>query len=401
MKRLVVLVVLVGLFFVVSSVRYVQTHAPVNPAPLEEQKHFSSDTPQSSAQMTAERVRVLATGLEVPWAIAFLPSGDMLVTERAGRVRWVSQTGAVREDPAATIPQVKQIGEGGLQGIALHPNFDANHFVYLYYTYGETGGNTLNRVSRYTFDGLHLNNEEIIVDNIPGSSNHDGGRIKFGPDEYLYITTGDAEQPSFAQNTNSLAGKILRVTDAGEPVSGNPFNTSLLLEADERPERLPGGDGRIYSYGHRNPQGITWDDRGQLWATEHGPSGLETGNDEFNKIGLGQNFGWPDIRGMQTKDGMVRPVLESGRGNTWAPAGIAFTRGSFYFGGLRGAALYQVTMQGDVARLQTFLKNEYGRLREVVVGPDNLLYVTTSNRDGRGSVKTDDDKILIINPEKL
>ena len=207
-----------------------------------------------------------------------------------------------------------------------------------------------------------MREDKIIVDRIPGAPNHDGGRIKFGPDNFLYITTGDAQEPSLAQDRNSLAGKILRVTRDGDPVPDNLFGT------------------RIYSYGHRNPQGITWDNQGRLWETEHGSSAT----DELNLITPGKNYGWPEIRGDQTRAGMVSPVIQSGS-QTWAPGGVAFLNGSIFFAGLRGSALYEYKI--NEKRLVEHFKNEYGRLRDVVVGPDNMLYVTTSNRDGRGNAR--------------
>jgi len=325
-------------------------------------------------------VSVIAEGLDTPWAIAFIPQG-LLITERKGTVRFVDGSGELGSGAVATIA-VKEIGEGGLLGIAAHPQFSSNKFVYLYYTYSEDGGNTLNRVSRFVYENNKLGGESVIVDGIPGAANHDGGRIKFGSDGFLYITTGDAQIPSQAQDKNSLAGKILRVDENGNSASGNPFGNAS------------------YSYGHRNPQGIAWDKNGILWATEHGPSGTETGNDELNRIEIGKNYGWPDIRGRQTKAGMVTPVLESGAGNTWAPAGMAYLDGYLYFAGLRGQALYRISVDNP-GQFDTFFKNEFGRLREVVAGPDNMLYVTTSNRDGRGVVKSGDDKILRINPQKL
>lgn len=331
----------------------------------------------------APRVETLAEGLDTPWAIAFLPEGDMLVTERAGAVRFVSKEGDVRGDPVVTISGVRELSEGGLHGITLHPDFTQNKFVYVYYTYSGFGGNTLNRVSRFTYEDGKMTDEEIILDEIPGAENHDGGRIKFGPDKFLYITTGDAQEPSLAQDRDSLAGKILRVKDDGSPAPGNPFGN------------------RAFSYGHRNPQGITWDINGQLYSTEHGPSGLETGNDEFNKIEMGRNYGWPEIRGTQTREGMDAPLLESGSSDTWAPAGLAFVDGSFYFAGLRGQALYEVNLGLGSPSIETYLRNEYGRFREVIAGPDRLLYITTSNRDGRGQPNQGDDKILRINPARL
>lgn len=340
----------------------------------------SNITGQNRFPTGSQKTTVIAEGLDTPWAIAFLPNGSMLVTERKGTVRLVTD-GTLQAEPVATITSAKEIGEGGLQGITTHPDFKTNRFVYVYYTYGGGDGGTLNRVSRFTFDGKSFANEVFVVDAIPGAQNHDGGRIKFGPDKKLYITTGDAQNPSFAQDTSSLAGKTLRVNDDGSPAPGNPFGN------------------RTYSYGHRNPQGITWDSSGTLWSTEHGPSGTQTGNDEFNKIEQGKNYGWPDIKGTQAKSGMVTPVIESGFLNAWAPAGLAYLDNKFYFAGLRGSALYE--LDGSGTNLKTHLKNEFGRLREVIVGPDNMLYVTTSNQDGRGNPRQGDDKILQINPAKL
>lgn len=379
MKKLPVILLITALF--AFGYYFLARNSQTTPQSNQQQNQIRTSTAANSQD--APRVSVFATGLEVPWAIEFLPDGNLLVTEREGLVRLVTKNGQLQAEPVITISAVRQLSEGGLHGISLHPDFATNKYVYLYYTYGGSEGNTLNRVVRYTFSNNRFANEEIIVDAIPGAPNHDGGRIKFGPDKFLYISTGDAQEPSLAQDTNSLAGKILRVKDDGTPAPSNPFNN------------------RVYSYGHRNPQGITWDSAGQLWQTEHGPSGAETGNDEFNKIEIGKNYGWPEIRGTQTRAGMVAPILESGRSDTWAPAGLAFVNGKFYFAGLRGVALYEVSFEGNTPRLNSHFKNEYGRIREVITGPDNLLYITTSNRDGRGSPKQGDDKILRLNPEKL
>ena len=327
----------------------------------------------------APRTTVIAENLDTPWGIAFLPDGDMLVTERSGTVRLIAGEG----DPAtvATLPDVREISEGGLLGITLHPEFEQNNFVYLYYTYGTSGNNTRNRVVRMTYENQRLADEEIILDDIPGAPNHDGGRIKFGPDGFLYVATGDAQEPSRSQDRNSLAGKILRVTDEGEPAPGNPFGNAT------------------YSYGHRNPQGIAWDSEGRLWSTEHGPSGVQSGNDEVNLIEPGKNYGWPDIVGVQTRSGMETPDATSGDTDTWAPGGAAFIDGSLYFAGLRGAALYEFSPDGS--EVTEHFKNEFGRIREAIEGPDGLLYITTSNRDGRGSPDATDDKIIRVNPAKL
>ncbi|HRN96769.1 MAG TPA: PQQ-dependent sugar dehydrogenase [Candidatus Levybacteria bacterium] len=330
----------------------------------------------------APRLTTIAQGLEVPWEIVFLPNDLLLVTERAGRVIQINpQTGD--KTVITTIAAVKQIGEGGLHGITLHPNFAENNYVYVYYTYAGQGNSTQNRVVRFTYENNTFSNEEIIVDAIPGASNHDGGRIAFGPDDYLYITTGDAQEPSLAQTTSSQAGKILRVTDTGEAASDNPFNS------------------RIYSYGHRNPQGLCWDNTNQLFSTEHGPSGTATGYDELNLIRPGINYGWPTIQGDETQQGMQTPLLQSGSQDTWAPAGTACMGSSVFFGGLRGNALYEAEIQGDAGELKTHLKGELGRIRAVVKGPDNMLYISTSNKDGRGVPSIDDDKIIRVNPTKL
>lgn len=345
----------------------------------------------SSSSTTDNKISsetVIAQNLDTPWAIAFLPDGKLLVTERPGRVRLV-ENGNLQSEPVATVEEAKEIGEGGLLGIAVHPDFSSNNFVYLYYTYSGSGANTLNRVVRMIYQDKKLTSQQIIVDNIPGASNHNGGRIKFGPDNYLYITTGDAQNPSQAQDTNSLAGKILRVTEEGKPAPGNPFNNL------------------VYSYGHRNPQGLTWDSNGILWETEHGPSGgnFGTGHDEFNKIEAGKNYGWPEIQGDQKKTGMEQPVSHSGD-DTWAPSGAAYYRYSndkysIFFAGLKGEALYEMEFSQLGSLLRTHFKRQFGRIREVVLGPDNMLYITTSNNDGRGNPTPADDRIIKVNPSLI
>ena len=318
-------------------------------------------------------ITVVSEGLNVPWEIVFLPDGDMLVTERTGDVTKISVGG--EKSTLFSLGEVEHTGEGGLLGMALHPDFEKNHFIYLYLTTSENGQLT-NKVLRYKLNGDEFSDRKIILEGINGAANHDGGRIVFGPDGLLYVTTGDAQREGSAQDKNSLNGKILRVEDDGENLE-------------------------VYSYGHRNPQGLAWDEHGQLWATEHGPSGTETGNDELNLIEKGGNYGWPLIRGTQTGEGMITPVIESGKNNTWAPAGLAYLDGSLYFGGLRGEALYEAKISNNkVVELKEHFKNVYGRIRAVVLGPDGFLYISTSNRDGRGSVNSGDDKIIKINAKK-
>jgi len=345
----------------------------VNPSPT---------SPQANNE--TEAVKVMAENLDTPWAIAFLPDGGILVTERPGRVRLLDAEGMMLTEPIADLPAVEESGEGGLLGIALHPNFASNKFVYLYYTYSGNGNNTLNRVVRMTYENNRLTNEQVILDRIPGAANHNGGRIKFGPDGMLYIGTGDAQEPSEAQNIRSLAGKILRVTADGQVPSGNPFNNP------------------VYSYGHRNVQGLAWDRENKLWATEHGRSGAASGLDEINLIQPGKNYGWPEIEGTETRSGMVTPKRSSGPATTWAPSGAAFFGNSLFFAGLRGATLYKAAIENDnVKEVKEYFSGDFGRMREVVVGPDNMLYITTSNTDGRGIPAETDDRIIRINPAKL
>jgi glucose/arabinose dehydrogenase len=328
----------------------------------------------------APTIEVVAEDLEIPWEIAFLPDSSLLVTERPGRL--------VRLYPGSReivlVSGVAHVGEGGLLGLALHPDFETNGWLYLYLT-TRTSGALTNRVERYRFNQTNnsLSGRLVIIENIPGAQFHDGGRLAFGPDNLLYITTGDAGQENSAQAVNSLAGKILRLTADGGIPADNPFSNA------------------VYSYGHRNPQGIAWDSQGRLWSSEHGPSGAQTGNDEVNLITAGSNYGWPAVRGSQTRSGMVSPVIESGRSDTWAPGDAEVVDDLVFFTGLRGEALYTARLVGDqLMDLTAHFVGEYGRLRAVTIDPTGeWLYLTTSNTDGRGTVRAGDDKIIRINKD--
>lgn len=327
---------------------------------------------------TPEKVATVAQNLETPWSLSFLPNNDIIFTERNGSLKLISNNNITTIEK---ISDVLEYGEGGLMGLTLHPNFSQNKYLYVMYTYQGEGNNTRNRVVKYKFNNNSLSEKTIIIDNIPGAIYHNGGRIKFGPDGYLYATTGDSLEPSLAQNTNSLAGKILRVTDDGKTAPGNPFNNL------------------IYSYGHRNPQGIAWDASGRLWQTEHGRSN-PSGYDEVNIILSGRNYGWPEIQGGETRSGMQSPLTQSGD-ETWAPGGAVFLGDSLFYTGLRGEALYELRIENGNAIITKHFLNEFGRIRDVILGPDNLLYITTSNRDGRGNPSTGDDRILKIDPDQL
>lgn len=321
----------------------------------------------------APTAEVIARGLEVPWALAFAPDGRMFVTERPGRVRIVAE-GRLLADPVATL-SVAAVGEGGLMGLALDPAFAQTGFVYVCHTLSKRDG-LVNRIVRLSVRDDRASSERVILDDLPGASIHDGCRLKFGPDGKLYATTGDAADPPLAQRRDALAGKILRLNPDGTVPDDNPF------------PRSP-----VYSLGHRNPQGLAWSGEGRLFAAEHGSSA----HDEVNEIRPGANYGWPEVRGRGGDPRFVDPVVESGT-ETWAPSGIAFLGADLFVAGLRGRRLLRITGTRDrTARVSTVLSG-WGRLREVVAGPDGALYVTTSNRDGRGFPAPDDDRILRLRP---
>lgn len=319
-------------------------------------------------------VEIVAQNLEVPWSLDFAPDGRLFFTERAGQVSVVDkgQVQLVTEFPVASG------GEAGLLGLALDPDFLDNGYIYVYYTY-QLDGNLFNRVSRFRET---KGEEEIILDSIPGARIHDGGRIKFGPDNRLYITTGDATVPALAQDLDSLAGKILRINPDGSVPEDNPFEGSP-----------------VYSYGHRNPQGLAWHPAtGKLYITEHGA----IANDEINLIEPGKNYGWPSVECESERPEYTDPLVCFRQ--TVALSGSAFFRNSLFFASLRGAHLHRLDFAPpNYTKLvqEEVLLTGYGRIRDVVQGPDGRLYIATSNRDGRGSPSPRDDLILRIRQQVL
>jgi glucose/arabinose dehydrogenase len=334
------------------------------------------------------QTQVLVRGLDTPWAIDFAADGRIFVTERVGRIR-VVEGGQLRPEPWMTLP-VTATGEAGLMGLALDPQFAQNRFVYVAYTYRAATGRLQNRLVRLREDPTTGKGslDKVLIDNVAGANNHDGGRVKFGPDGRLYWSMGDAQTARLAQDLSSLNGKILRLNSDGTIPTDNPFPNSY-----------------VYSYGHRNPQGLAWQPTTQrLYATEHGPSGFQgCCRDEVNYIEPGKNYGWPEIRADETREGMVRPVIHAGTSETWAPAGATFVTsgpwaGSLLFTGLRGQTLYRVVVDANDPRktekFERLLFRQFGRLRDIVEGPDGNLYLLTSNRDGRGSPRDDDDRVI-------
>jgi len=338
------------------------------------------------------KVSTWVQGLEAPWSLVFLPDGRALVSERPGRIRLI-EGGRVDPTPVATV-EVARGGEGGLLGLALHPRFASEPYVYAMYTVAERGAR-INRVARFRLAGSTAKLDKVIVETIPGAANHNGGRIAFGPDGMLYIATGDALDADLAQDPKSLAGKILRVDPNGAVPADNPTAGSP-----------------VYSLGHRNVQGLAWQPQTrELFAAEHGPSGefLLFSHDEINVIRPGGNYGWPLAVGAPGAPNLVDPII-AWNDITTPPTGMTFWRGALFVGTLASEALMRIELEkaGEAWRAKSIerwfadggTEGRFGRFRDAVVGPDDALYVVVGNRDGRGTPREGDDRIIRIEAPK-
>lgn len=325
-------------------------------------------------------VETIAENLYVPWSVVVSGDGRLFFTERNGTLR-VIENGILNPVPVYTFaPPFTSIGEGGLMGLALDEDFLSDGYIYLMYNYEDSDG-IYGRVVRMTVDGNTASQEVILLDGIPADRIHNGGRIKIGPDGYLYVTAGDAGKRELAQDISSLAGKILRIGTDGSIPPDNPF---------------PGSP--VYALGLRNPQGLAWNDRNVLYATDHG----EIAHDKINIIQPGGNYGWPLVIGDEEMEGydFLRPVIQS-RNDTWAPAGLTFVTegprsGQLLVSTLRGNVLLAITFDEsgtEVVNVERLLDGRYGRLREAYEAADGSIYITTSNTDGRGIPDIGDDKI--------
>lgn len=342
------------------------------PAPDEQPDPTDEATPADRPQVVGEA----ATGLAVPWGLGFLPDGRAVVTERDTRSVLLidpEADGESRVEEVGRIDQAAPQGEAGLLGVAVSPRFEQDRLLYFYASTAED-----NRIVRATLDpGDRLGEPEVVLSGIPNGFIHDGGRLAFGPDGLLYASTGETGVGELSQDPGSLGGKILRITPDGDPAPGNPDP-----------------DSPVWSLGHRNVQGLAFDEQDNLWASEFG----ESTYDELNLIRRGSNYGWPEAEGRDGSSSFVNPRVVWGTDEA-SPSGLAYADGHLWLAALRGTRLWRIELDGgEVGKVSDFFVGDYGRLRTVAVAPDGRLWVTTSNRDGRGDPAEADDRILIVEP---
>ncbi|GGU15452.1 PQQ-dependent sugar dehydrogenase [Streptomyces violascens] len=341
-------------------------------------KASPSATPRAQlppAKGSVKVTRTVTEDLKSPWGIAPLPEGGLLVGSRDDGSVLLVDAATGKKTAVGSVPGVDHQGEGGLLGLALSPSYASDHLLYAYFTTESD-----NRIARMIYDpqrpaGQQLGAPDTILRGIPKGNNHNGGRIAFGPDRMLYAGTGETGERGLAQDKKSLGGKILRMTPDGQPAYGNPEADSL-----------------VYSYGHRNVQGLAWDDENRLWASEFGQDTW----DELNLIEPGKNYGWPVVEGKGNKPGYVDPVVQW-KTSEASPSGIAFAAGSVWIASLKGERLWRVPLDGalPLADPEAFLTGQYGRLRTVLpAASSGKLWLLTNNTDSRGKPKPADDRIL-------
>ncbi|MBO1305277.1 PQQ-dependent sugar dehydrogenase [Enterococcus sp. 669A] len=358
MKRILILSAMAALFLAGCT----QNDSDPNTA-ISTQETASS----SSAPTTNTDTEVIADNLDVPWSIE--KQGETFyLTERGGNVIKI-EDGETQQQPVAFEETLSSASEAGFLGFVLRPDFATSNVAYGYYTYEGADGR-MNRIVQLQLDGNQWRETEVLLDEIPSGNNHHGGRMKIGPDDKLYVTTGDASEPDNAQDMGSLAGKILRLNLDGSIPGDNPFTDSY-----------------IYTYGHRNSQGLTWSTDDTMYASEHGASA----DDEINVIEAGKNYGWPVIEGNETQDGMEAPLFSSGN-QTWAPSGMGYHDQKLYVAALRGEAVLEFDLENNQT---SELISDFGRIRDVYIDGDDLYFIT-NNRDGRGSPSDNDDQLVKV-----
>ncbi|MEG0261323.1 MAG: sorbosone dehydrogenase family protein [Lysinibacillus sp.] len=323
---------------------------------------------QEVVKVSDEELIVIANNLATPWSIEKFED-TFYLSERQGNIVKVEE-GKVERQHVDLEKELASVSEAGLLGFVLAPDFQRSKLAYAYYTYVDNS-EQFNCIVTLRLKDNYWKEESLLLDKIPSGTYHHGGRLKIGPDGKLFATAGDASEPSIAQDRESLGGKILRMNLDGSVPSDNPFPGSF-----------------VYSYGHRNPQGLTWSPEEALYASEHGNSAY----DEMNEIQAGQNYGWPLIEGFEEKKGMITPLFTSGSNTTWAPSGMAYYDGKLYVAALRGNAVIEFNLaKGEQREIITGL----GRIRDILV-EDNTLYFISNNTDGRGDPQSNDDKLYRV-----
>ncbi|WP_323708653.1 PQQ-dependent sugar dehydrogenase [Mammaliicoccus sciuri] len=337
-----------------------------------EMEHEQSQSDDNQERKETKGIETVAQGLDIPWSIA---RSDYVfyLSERPGKI--IKIDGNKKTEQQVDLDkEFSTAAEAGLLGFVLAPDFKDSKEAYAYYTYEDN--NQFNRIVKLKLENDTWKEDEVLIDKIPSGQYHHGGRLKIGPDDKLYATTGDASDEQNAQDKDTLGGKILRINLDGSKPKDNPISNSY-----------------VYSYGHRNPQGIVWTPDGQMYASEHG----NQANDEINEIKEGQNYGWPVIEGNEENDNMETPIFTSGSDDTWAPSGIAFKDGIIYSAALRGEGIMKFDVEKDEMKK---VATKYGRIRDVYIVNDDLYFVS-NNTDGRGNPSQNDDKMYKVSLSQL